>query len=76
MIYDKKKYAPYSWAWLVDNVDCDFKVKILNGFFRFEFFVKEEDFKYLKQRLYEIVPIHWCYKIKIDNTIKGKNREI
>lgn len=75
MIDVDKRYAPYSWAWLCDNIDCDFKVKILNGFFRFVFFVKEEDYEYLKQRLYEIVPIHWYYEIKIDNTIKGKKRE-
>lgn len=70
-----KKYAQYSFAWLLDNVDCDFKLQAFVESFRFIFFVKEKDYEYLKQRLYEIMPWAWYYEIKIDNTVKNKTKE-
>ena len=71
----KEKYAPYSWAWLLDNVDCDFKLQVFVESYSFRFFVKEKDYEYLKQKLYEIMPMSWYYEIKTDNTVKGKTKE-
>lgn len=52
-----KQYAKYSWAWLLDNIDCNFKLLVFVKSCRFIFFVKEEDYKYLKQILYFIMPL-------------------